>query len=267
MKRTVLAAALALCAITASIASAQGSPPTKQDGKVIVGFDLPAPGFWNGRASGTTIKNGTGFEYSLGREIAKAMGISKVQYLRAPFATILVGGSKKYDFALEETTITVARARVIGFSTPYFNANQGVMIAKGVAKPKNLADLRRLQTCGVKDTTGLSYIQHKLRPPKKPLVYSASTTAVFDAVEAGRCQALIYDVPIIVSQANKKKGAYGGVVAQIVTGESYGAVMEKGSALKPFVDRAIRKLKANGTLGKLQTRWFGYKDSDFPVLK
>ena len=75
MKRTVLAAALALCAITASIASAQGSPPTKQDGKVIVGFDLPAPGFWNGRASGTTIKNGTGFEYSLGREIAKAMGI------------------------------------------------------------------------------------------------------------------------------------------------------------------------------------------------
>ena len=188
MKRTVLAAALALCAITASIASAQGSPPTKEDGKLIVGFDVPAPGFWNGRVSGTTIKNGTGFEYSLGREIAKAMGISKVQYLRAPFATILVGGSKKYDFALEETTITVARARVIGFSTPYFNANQGVMIAKGVAKPKNLADLRRLQTCAEKDTTGLSYIQHKLRPPKKPLVYSASTTAVFDAVEAGRCR-------------------------------------------------------------------------------
>ena len=141
------------------------------------------------------------------------------------------------------------------------------MIAKGVAKPKNLADLRRLQTCAEKDTTGLSYIQHKLRPPKKPLVYSASTTAVFDAVEAGRCQALVFDVPIVVSQAKKKKGAYGGVVAQIVTGESYGAVMEKGSPLKPFVDRAIRKLKANGTLGKLQTRWFGYKDSDFPVLK
>ena len=267
MRRTVLAAALALCAITASVASAQGAPPTKEAGKLIVGFDVPAPGFWNGRVSGTTLKNGSGFEYALGREVARAMGISKVQYLRAPFATILVGGTKKYDFALEETTITVARARVIGFSAPYFNANQGVMIAKGVVKPRRLADLKRLQTCGVKDTTGLSYIQHKLRPPKTPLVYSASTTAVFDAVESGRCQALIYDVPIIVSQANKKKGAYGGVVAQIVTGESYGAVMEKGSALKPFVDRAIRKLKANGTLGRLQARWFGYKDSDFRVLK
>ena len=136
-----------------------------------------------------------------------------------------------------------------------------------MAKPKSIADLRALQLCGVKDTTGLSYIQHKLRPPKTPLVYSASTTAVFDAVEAGRCQALVYDVPIIVSQANKKKGAYGGVVGQIDTNESYGAVMEKGSKLKPFVDKAIKKLIANGTVGKLQTRWFGYKDSDFPILK
>jgi hypothetical protein len=32
-------------------------------------------------------------------------------------------------------------------------------------------------------------------------------------------------------------------------------------------NQRIWKLKANGTLGKLQTRWFGYKDSDFPVLK
>jgi polar amino acid transport system substrate-binding protein len=269
VKRIALAAAaLAIAAATAVAASAQTSaPPTKESGKLIVGFDVPAPGFWNGRVSGTTIKNGSGFEYSLAKEIAKAMGVPKVQYLRAPFATILVGGRKKYDFALEETTITVARARVIGFSTPYFNANQGVLIAKGVTKPRSIADLKRIQLCGVKDTTGLSYIQHKIRPTKRPLVYSASTTAVFDAIEAGRCQALIYDVPIIVSQANKKKGAYGGVVGQIDTNESYGAVMEKGSKLKPFVDRAIKRVIASGALGKLQTRWFGYKDSDFRVLK
>jgi polar amino acid transport system substrate-binding protein len=267
VRLTAIIAALGVCAVLAVTASAQSGPPTKEPGKLVVGFDVPAPGFWNGRVSGTTIRNGSGFEYSLGKEIAKAMGIPKVHYLRAPFNTILVGGSKKYDFALEETTITTARARVIGFSTPYFNANQGILIAKGVAKPKSIADLKRIQLCGVKDTTGLSYIQHKIRPPKAPLVYSASTTAVFDALEAGRCQALVYDVPIIVSQANKKKGAYGGVVGQIDTNESYGAVMEKGSKLKPFVDKAIKKLIANGTVGKLQKRWFGYKDSDFPILK
>ena len=94
MKRTVVAAALALAAVTASVAFAQGSPPTKEDGKLIVGFDVPAPGFWNGRVSGTTIKNGTGFEYSLGREIAKAMGISKV---RVPASAVRDDPRRRYE--------------------------------------------------------------------------------------------------------------------------------------------------------------------------
>jgi polar amino acid transport system substrate-binding protein len=262
------AAALAVCAATAVAASARTQAiPTKQPGKLIVGFDLPAPGFWNGQASGSTIKHPTGFEHSLAVSIAKQLGISNVQFLRSPFATILLAGPKKFDFAMEETTITAQRAKVIGFSAPYFNANQGVLISKRTPKPKSLADLKKLQTCAQAATTGLSWIQHKLRPTKRPLVYSASSTASFDAVEAGTCQALILDVPIVESQAKKKPGAYGGVVGQIDTKEGYGAVFQKGSPLIPFVSRAIKKLKANGTIGKLTKRWFGYNPDAIPVLK
>ena len=258
MRRIVLAVALAVCGIAAVAASAQSSPPTKESGKLVVGFDLPAPGFWNGRASGTTIKNPSGFEHSLSLAIAKQMGISDVEFLRSPFGTILLAGSKKFDFALEETTITVQRAKVIGFSVPYFDANQGVLIRKGLPKPTRIAQLKPLQTCAQAATTGLSWIQHKLRPAKKALVYSASSTAAFDAVERGDCDALILDVPIVVSQSKKKPGAYGGVAGQIDTNEGYGAVMEKGSALKPFVDKAIKKLRANGTIDRLQRRWLPF---------
>jgi len=186
VKFIMLAAALVAGAAIAVTASAQSTPPTKQPGKLIVGFDLPAPGFWNGRASGTTIKNPSGFEYELSQAIAKQLKIPKVEYLRAPFGGLFSPAPKKYDFAFEEVTITAARKKVVAFSTPYFDANQGVLIRKGLAKPKRVADLKSLQTCAQKDTTGLSYIQHKLRPAKKPLVYSASSTAAFDAVEAGR---------------------------------------------------------------------------------
>ena len=55
----------------------------------------------------------------------------------------------------------------------------------------------------------------------------------------GRCDALILDMPIVVSQSKKKKGAYGGVVGQIVTNEFYGAVLEKGSKFEPALDQAI----------------------------
>jgi polar amino acid transport system substrate-binding protein len=254
---------------TPSTTSNSSAPPTLQAGKLVVGFDVPAAAFWNGQLSGTTLKNPSGFEYGLALDVAKQLGISKanVTFRRAPFATILLAGKKPYDFAMEETTITAQRATVIGFSAPYFDANQGVLIAKGVKKPTSIADLKSLQTCAQANTTGLTWILHQLRPAKQPLVYSASSSAAFDAVQHGSCQALILDVPIIEAQSQKQPGAYGGVVGEIDTHEGYGAVFQKGSALIPFVSKAIGTLKANGTIAKLTKQWFGYDPSKIPVLK
>jgi polar amino acid transport system substrate-binding protein len=254
---------------TPTTTSQKQAVPTKTPGKLVVGFDLPAPAFWNGQASGHTIVHPSGFEYGLALDVAKQLGISQknVSFLRAPFATILLAGSKPYDFAMEETTITPARERVIGFSAPYFHANQGVLIAKGIKKPTSIADLKSLQTCAQANTSGLDWIQHQLRPAKKPLVYSASSDAAFVAVQHSACQALILDVPIIESQNKKVPGAYGGVVGQIDTHESYGAVFQKNSPLIPDVSKAIQTLQKNGTINTLTKRWFGYNPSAVPVLK
>ncbi len=73
------------------------------------------------------------------------------------------------------------------------------------------------------------------------------------------------DVPIVVSQSKKKPGAYGGVIGQIVTHEGYGAIMEKGSAFKPSIDKALKALKANGTIDTLQKKWLPF--TRVPVLK
>lgn len=250
----MVALVVALAAATSAVAGSS-SVPTKKPGKLIVGFDVPAPSFWNGRVSGTTIHNPTGFEAALAQDIAKQLKITKIQFLRAPFGGLFSPASKPYDFALEEVTITAQRAKVVGFSTGYFNANQGVLIRKGLKHPKSLADLRKLQLCAQTPTTGLAWIQHTLRPKKPPQVYSASSSAAFDAVESGKCDALILDVPIVAAQAKKKPHAYGGVVAQIDTHEFYGAVFDKGSKLIPAVNKAIHTLKANGTISKLVKKW------------
>jgi polar amino acid transport system substrate-binding protein len=249
--------------------SSSSAVPTLTPGKLVVGFDVPAPAFWNGQLSGTTLKNPSGFEYGLALDVAKQLGISQnnVTFKRAPFATILLAGKKPYDFAMEETTITSQRAQVIGFSSPYFDANQGVLLAKGVKKPTTINDLKSLQTCAQAATTGLDWIQHKLRPAKQPRVYSASSNAAFDAVASGACQALILDVPIIEAQNQKQPGTYAGVVGQIDTHEGYGAVFAKGSPLIPDVSKAIKTLESNGTISKLTKRWFGYDPAKVPVLK
>ncbi len=264
MKRFLAAAFIAALAVTAGAGARTEAVPTKQAGMLTVGFDVPAPGFWNGRVSGTTINNPSGFEYALSQAVAKQLGISKVQYLRAPFGGLFSPAPKKYDFAFEEVTITTQRAKVVSFSVPYFDANQGVLIRSGLARPKHIADLKKLQLCAQSQTTGLAYILHTLRPSKRPLVYSASSSAAFDAVEARRCDALILDVPIVVSQSQKKKGAYGGVIGQIITHEGYGAVMDKGSKFKPFLDKAITALKKNGTIDRLQKQWLPF--TRVPIL-
>ena len=266
MKRILVVFSVVALTATAAALARPSALPTKKAGQLIVGFDVPAPGFWNGRVSGTTIKHPTGFEAGVAVAIAKQLGLKTIQYKRAPFGGLFSPAAKPYDFALEEVTITAQRAKVVAFSSPYFAANQGVLIRKGLSpKPKRISDLKRLQTCAQANTTGLAYILHTLRPAKKPLIYSASNSSAFDAVEARHCDALILDVPIVVSQSQTKRGAYGGVIGQIVTNESYGAVMDKGSKLKRYVDRAISALQKNGTISKLQKQWLPF--TQIAILK
>ena len=153
MKRVLVAAGIVALAVTAAAGARPLAVPTKKPGKLIVGFDLPAPSFWNGRATGTTIKNPSGFEYALSQAIAKKLGITKVQYLRAPFGGLFSPAPKKFDFAFEEVTITSERAKVVSFSAPYFDANQGVLLSKKAKTPKSNADLKSMQTCAQTDTT------------------------------------------------------------------------------------------------------------------
>ena len=153
----------------------------------------------------------------------------------------------------------------MNFSAPYFNANQGVLLKKGGTAPHSLADLKQMTLCAQSATTGLDYVQHKLHAAHVQ-IYS-STSAAFSALQVGRCDAFVMDVPIVASQKKTKPSAYGPVAGQIITNEKYGAVLAKGSKLTPSVSSAIKALTKDETIGKLQQKWFAINVSKIPVLK
>ncbi len=267
MKRLIVAVlAVALAAAVATALARPSSPPTKTPGTLVVGLNPPAVGFQVGTLRGQNVVNPHGFEIDLAKAIATRLGITTIKWINVPFSGLFRPGAKPFDFAFEEATITAQRKQAVDFSAPYFTANQGVLIRKGITAPKSLADLRKLQTCAQATTTGLDYIQHKLHPAKAPLIYQ-TTAAAFTAVETGRCDALVLDTPIVASQKKTRPNAYGPVAGQIVTNEKYGAVLEKGSKLKPQLDAAIKTLVKNGTVGRLQKKWFNLNFSKVPVLK
>jgi polar amino acid transport system substrate-binding protein len=261
-----LVAVAALLAIPAASAR-QAAPPTLKAGELTVGLNPPAVGFQVGTLRGNTVINPTGFEIDLAKAVAGKLGIpaTKIKWINIPFTTLFRPGSKPFDFAFEESTITPARAKAVDFSASYFNANQGVLMKKGATSPTSLADLKAMTICGQANTTGLDYVQHKLHATHIQ-IYN-TTAAAFAAVQVGRCDAFVMDVPIVASQKKTKPSAYGPIAGQIVTNEKYGAVLDKGSKLTPFVSAAIKALTADGTIAKLQTKWFAIDVSKIPVLK
>jgi polar amino acid transport system substrate-binding protein len=129
-----------------------------------------------------------------------------------------------------------------------------------------LADVKKLETCAQADTTGLQFIQDQLKPDKKPLVFP-TTTALYQSAQLNRCQAVILDVPLVLLEAKSKPGAFGPVAGQFVTHEQYGAVLQKGSKLTSVINKALNQLTEDGTVGKLQQKWFNYNFAKIPVLK
>ncbi|TML85207.1 MAG: amino acid ABC transporter substrate-binding protein [Actinobacteria bacterium] len=256
---------VAVAALAAS-AAATAAPPTMTPGTLVVAFGDPAVGFASGTVRGNTVTNPKGYEVDVAKAVAANLGIPKIKWIYSPWNSLFAPGTKKFDVSFQEATITAQRKRTVDFSTSYFDANQGVLLSKKATIPHSISDLKKLQTCAQTNTTGLDWIKTKLHPNKAPLAYPA-TTAAFTAVQIGRCDALILDTPIVASERKANPGKYGPVAGQIITHEQYGAVFQKGSKLVPEFNTSIKKLWSNGTIPKLQKKWFAIDFTKVPVLK
>jgi polar amino acid transport system substrate-binding protein len=245
--------------------SGSSSLPTMHAGQLVVAFGDPAPGFAEGTIRGNKITNPKGYEVDLATDVANQLHLKPV-WVYAAWTGLFAPGTKKFDVSFQEATITAQRKQTIDFTTPYLNANQGVLLSKSAPVPHSLADLKSMQLCAQSGTTGLQYIQDQLKPAKTPLSYP-TTTAAYQAVSVGQCQAMILDVPLVLLQKKQTPDRFGNVAGQIVTHEQYGAVLQKGSKLLPKINAAIKTLTTNGTIASLQKKWFNYDFSKIPELK
>jgi polar amino acid transport system substrate-binding protein len=260
-----LLAVAALIAVPAALASSSSSPPVLQKGKLIVAFGDPTPGFTVGTIRGTKITNPKGYEVDLAKDIAAALHLTPV-WIYTPWTSLFAPGTKKFDVSFQEATSTAQRKRTVDMTTGYATANQGVLLSKKAPVPHSLADLKKMQLCAQADTTSLTYLQTVLKPTKKILTYP-TTTAAYESVHVGTCQAFVLDVGLVAQEKKTRPTAYGPVAGQIITHESYGAVLQKGSKLTPIINGLLKKFTANGTIAKLQKKWFNINFAAIPVLK
>jgi len=238
-------------------------------GQLTIGTDSPAYEPWFVDNDPT---NGKGYESAVAYALAEQLGFGKdqVKWIKVPFNSSYAPGSKKFDFDINQISISADRAEVVDFSDGYYAAAQAVIALKGTdgAKASSLADLKGLRLAAQTGTTSLTAIRDVIKPDADPVVFE-DTNAAKQALQNDQVDAIVADVPtaFYISSAEIENSVLIGQF-QPETGEQeeFGLLFEKGSELVPCVNSALGALREDGTIDQLEQQWLS-DAVDVPVLQ
>jgi polar amino acid transport system substrate-binding protein len=219
-----------------------------KSGTLTVETTLPAQGWWNGTTP-ESIKSG--YEYCMAAELANMAGLDSVTVKNVSFDQLVAGRTNTFDIALAEISITPERAKVVDFSTPYYDSNIGVLVKKGADVTES--NINSKKCAAYSGTTSVPFIENTLSCDAK--IYPDSQT-LYQGVLSGQVDADFLDTAIVLAEA-KSTGGQLEVVGQYETGEKYGAIYPKGSANADALDQGIQTMLDDGTLDQLSKDYLG----------
>ncbi|MBS1860544.1 MAG: amino acid ABC transporter substrate-binding protein [Actinobacteria bacterium] len=224
---------------------------------------VPSPGFWEGTPSHPT----GGFEYELARQMAQRFGLDRVEIKIVHFHRIVHGHLGGADLAIDLITPTAEREEVLEFSTPYLRSAPTVVVREGTDVP-DLKTAQELRWGAIQATTFVETIEDQVVPEAEPILYDGQQEVVA-ALETGKIEATLLDLPLAVAVAERSEGKLE-AVAQLPDKEALAMALPKGSPNRQAVDSAIRALTADGTIEDLLEEWVGPEaanaESEIPLL-
>ncbi|MBP2251389.1 transporter substrate-binding domain-containing protein [Halarchaeum nitratireducens] len=207
-----------------------------QDGE-LVGFDVDLLEAVVERADGYTLQRWEQYEFG---SLIQALTTDKID-------TIAAG-----------MTITEKRKESIGFTNPYWDANQALLVREGSSfQPQSLEDLAGHTVGAQSGTTGESLIQDLIDEgtlkqsnynayPKYPL-------AVSD-LENGNIDVVVIDTPVAETFVDNRDVV---VSATVDTGEQYGfGVRQNDGDLESALNSGLQAVRDDGTYADLTEKWF-----------
>jgi polar amino acid transport system substrate-binding protein len=268
----IAAFALTGCAPADTAATDESAITTITPGKLTIGTGLPAYEPW---VVGDAPETGEGFEAAVAYAIAAELGFAAedVVWVRTTFDEAIAPGAKNFDFNLQQYTITDERKENVDFSEPYYVTTQAVVTVKGSAAEgvTDLAGLKDLLIGAASGTTSFNAIEDIIAPTAGAQAFNSNDDAKA-ALASGQIDAIVVDLPtaFFLGSAPAEFGGLddGLVIGQLSgagIGDSFGLVLDKGSALTAAVSAAIKTLRDNGTLAELEKKWL--TDAGAPVLQ
>ena len=240
---------------------------TLKDGKLTVATDSPAfePYFVNDDPT-----NGQGFESAVAYAVSDRLGFKQadVEWTVVPFNASYAPGPKDFDFDVNQISITPEREKQVDFSSPYYEAKQGVVALKDsdAADATSIEDLKGANIGVQIGTTSLDAVNEVIQPDSDPQVFDTSNDVV-TALKQGKVDAIVVDVPtgFFLTAVEVPEATLSGQFAA-PGGDEWGALLEKDSPLTDCVSAAIDDLRESGELAEIEQEWISDK-ANAPVLE
>jgi polar amino acid transport system substrate-binding protein len=199
----------------------------------------------------------TGFDIDLITKVADGLKVD-LDVIDSSFDDITSGvalNNEVCDVAISAMTITGERARVLDFSSPYFDAKQALITPRGSGLDQ-IAELDGKRVGVQKDTTGETYLSDFA--PDGTIVNAYDDAAGLQAaLEAGELDAAMLDNTVsgqFVSDNPRLK-----LAREFDTGEQYGMAVRKDGNIPLLreINSTLAGLREDGTYDEIYQKYFG----------
>ena len=270
----VALAALALTGCASSTPSVGDSSAPAEDAYITPGKLTFATGetAYEPYVIGDDPASGEGFEAALAYAVAEKLGFAPedVEWVRTSFESAIAPGPKNFDINVQQYTITDERKQAVDFSSPYFEASQGVVALEGGAADgvDSIEGLKGLVLGAMAGSTSATTIEEAIAPDVEPQLYNSNEDAVA-ALTANQIDAIVLDLPTAYVAANFYiEDSF--IVGELPTAgvpDQWGLLLPKDSPLTAQVTAAVDELREDGTLAALEEEWLSIFTEGVPLLQ
>ncbi|TAH47672.1 MAG: amino acid ABC transporter substrate-binding protein [Betaproteobacteria bacterium] len=236
-----------------TVQSGAAPAPTPVANKIVIGLDdnFPPMGFRDRK------NELVGFDIDLAKEAAKRLGL-EVEFKPIDWSAKEAElNGKRVDALWNGLTITEERKQNIGFTAPYMENHQVIIVPAGSAI-KAKADLAG-KVVGIQDgSSAVDAVQKdavagSFKELKK---FGDNVTALMD-LTTGRLDAVVLDEVVGRYYTSKKPDAYTVLDDNFGT-EEYGVGTRKDDTeLLARLQKVMDEMKKDGSAARISTEWFG----------
>ena len=232
--------------------------PEPRPTELVVALGLGDPVLQAGVVRDGEVIIARGLEVDIARNLAKRLGIPRVRFVYVkPASRLLVATVRPWDLTIASIRPVGAASSSADLSDPYLGTDQAVVLRRGLPRLSTLGDLRRKITCAVRGSDGARAIAGSVHPFVKPIL-APSDTRLLELVQTGACDAALVDAGSVGQFVAGRGGILGPVSAKVERGGGYVVAVTRGGPIAVSeVDRALARMRADGTMHRLARQWLG----------